>query len=195
VIGSGWAGTNVCTVDTNSTAFLINPCFFIWAGGSELAYTDGMANVDLHQLSVLVSNVVPRNLSYRLSNAPSGASIDPNGVVNWTPGAAQAGTTNTFTTVVTDNGIPPLARTNTFVVVVNPWRPFLVGSVVATNNAVTVAWESLAGQTYRLQYKDRLDETDWQDAPPDLMASGTNTVVTNSMGSSPSRFYRVRLVP
>jgi hypothetical protein len=57
-------------------------------------------------------------LSYQLLEAPSGAAIDTNGVITWTPG--QGPGTNTMTTVVTDNGEPPLSATNSFVVVVMP---------------------------------------------------------------------------
>src|SRR5207302_5862363 len=41
-----------------------------------------------------------------------------NGVIAWTPTEAQGPSTNTFTTVVTDDGTPPLKATNSFVVVV-----------------------------------------------------------------------------
>ena len=44
--------------------------------------------------------------------------IDTNGVITWTPTEAQGPGTNTITTVVTDNGVPPLSVTNSFVVIV-----------------------------------------------------------------------------
>ena len=61
----------------------------------------------------------PGSLSYSLLNPPSGASIDTNGVITWTPSEAQGPSTNTFTTVVSDGGLPPLSATNSFKVVVN----------------------------------------------------------------------------
>src|SRR5262249_20098065 len=39
-------------------------------------------------------------------------------IISWTPGSGQAPSTNLFTTVVTDNGTPPLSATNSFLVVV-----------------------------------------------------------------------------
>src|SRR5205823_2395408 len=57
-------------------------------------------------------------LSYSLQNPPPGATIDNNGVINWTPTEAQGPSTNTLTTVVTDNGIPPLSATNSFTIIV-----------------------------------------------------------------------------
>src|SRR5439155_14764988 len=58
-------------------------------------------------------------LTYRLVTSPSGASISGSGVITWTPTEAQGPSTNIFTTVVTDNGTPPLSATNSFTVVVN----------------------------------------------------------------------------
>lgn len=62
---------------------------------------------------------VPTNvLTYRLLNAPEGAGIDAEGIIRWTPLDAQIPSTNLMTTVVTDNGQPPLSATNQFTVVV-----------------------------------------------------------------------------
>src|SRR6185369_1223271 len=57
-------------------------------------------------------------LTYNLVNPPAGAQISANGVIAWTPSEAQGASTNLITTVVSDNGIPPLSATNTFTVIV-----------------------------------------------------------------------------
>ena len=63
--------------------------------------------------------VLPANiLSYSLQSAPSNAVITANGIITWTPTEAQGPSTNIFTTVVSDNGVPPLSATNSFSVVV-----------------------------------------------------------------------------
>jgi len=68
---------------------------------------------------------IPANtLSYSLVNPPAGVVIDTNGVITWTPTAAQGPSTNVMTTVVTDDGTPPLSTTNGFTVF-----------VIETNNA------------------------------------------------------------
>ena len=62
---------------------------------------------------------IPANaLTYQLINPPTGAAIDTNGVITWTPREAQGPGTNTITTVVTDMGVPPLSVTNSFEVIV-----------------------------------------------------------------------------
>jgi sugar lactone lactonase YvrE len=70
------------------------------------------------------SDIPTNTLTYTLPNSPTGAIIDTNGVITWTPVLAQAGTTNIFTTVVTDFNPydlanPHLSATNSFVVIVN----------------------------------------------------------------------------
>ena len=63
---------------------------------------------------------LPANtLSYQLISPPAGAVIDTNGVITWTPTEGQGPGTNTITTVVTDNGLPPLSATNSFIVTVS----------------------------------------------------------------------------
>ena len=65
------------------------------------------------------SSTAPSGLTYTLVNPPAGASIDANGIITWTPSETQGPGTNTITTVVTDNGVPPLSATNSFTVAVN----------------------------------------------------------------------------
>ena len=58
-------------------------------------------------------------LTYSLSNAPAGASVDPSaGVFSWTPTEAQGPATNIITTIVTDSGSPPLSTVRNFTVAV-----------------------------------------------------------------------------
>src|SRR5258706_595484 len=67
---------------------------------------------------------LPTNaLSYDLLVAPTGASINENGVITWTPRADQGPSTNTFTVSVTDNNPiavneQQLSATNSFTVIV-----------------------------------------------------------------------------
>jgi hypothetical protein len=73
--------------------------------------------------------------------------------------------------------------------------PPRIRSIRVTNHVAAVAWESVVGQAYRLQYKDLLTETGWHDVLPAVAAPGQTTTATNSVGSSLRRFYRVVLVP
>jgi hypothetical protein len=93
---------------------------------------------------------------------------------------------------VTDNGTPPLndARTFTVTVVSDPNLEIaLVGDVV------TVTWTAIAGQTYRVQYKENLDDAAWSDLTPDVTASGSTASTTDTITSSSQHFYRVVVLP
>ena len=99
--------------------------------------------------TLLVTNAatdtdIPANtLTYALAKAPAGATIDTNGVIAWTPTAAQGPSTNVITTVVTDSGVPPLSATNSFTVFVTdtntaPVLPVQPGRTIAELTALAV---------------------------------------------------------
>jgi hypothetical protein len=61
----------------------------------------------------------PQALTFSLSNAPAGMTINPGtGLLNWSPAQTQSPSTNTVTVIVTDNGTPPLSTNTNFTVVV-----------------------------------------------------------------------------
>ena len=63
----------------------------------------------------------PQTLTFTLgSGAPAGATLATNGIFAWTPTAAQAPSTNSITVTVTDNGVPALSSSQSFMVVVYP---------------------------------------------------------------------------
>ena len=61
----------------------------------------------------------PQALTFSLEGGPSGATINPlSGAFSWTPGDAEASTTNYVTVRVTDNGSPALSSAETIAMVV-----------------------------------------------------------------------------
>ena len=90
------------------------------------------------------SDIPANTLYYSLANSPAGAGIDANGIITWTPGEAQGPSTNTFTTIVTDSGFPPLSATNSFTVTVTeinsaPVLPTQSNRTIAELTTLTVA--------------------------------------------------------
>ena len=78
----------------------------------------GPCAYDVYLDNFIVS--APKVLTYSLSNAPSGASINAtNGVFTWTPTEAQGPGVYQITVKVTDNNLPPLSDAKTFQVTVN----------------------------------------------------------------------------
>ncbi|MEJ0090859.1 MAG: putative Ig domain-containing protein [Limisphaerales bacterium] len=97
---------------------------------------------------------LPANpLTYLLLASPSGAAIDTNGVIIWTPTEMQGPSTNTFTTVVTDTNnlavnAKSLSATNSFTIVINEINVAPVLTLPAdTNINEQVAYTSLATAT------------------------------------------------
>jgi hypothetical protein len=90
--------------------------------------------------------------------------------------------------------VPPLSATNSFVVTVTE-PEFRITLFIVTNGVAEITWNSVAGQTYRLEYTDNLGGGQWTAVLPDVTASGLTASLTNAVGTSPQRFYRVQLVP
>ncbi|MDB6109861.1 MAG: hypothetical protein JWR69_1611, partial [Pedosphaera sp.] len=144
------------------------------------------------------SDLPVNTLNYQLITSPTGASIDAGGVITWTPSAGQSGSTNAFTTVVTDNGLPALTATNTFFVTVNGVQSVPAPVILSFNlsdGIATITWGAVPNQSYRLQYNSDLSSTNWLDQVPDIMATGPTATATNAVGSSAQQFYRILSLP
>ena len=85
-------------------------------------------------LPTVIDIDTPRQtLAFSAPVAPAGATVDAvNGAIQWVTGEAQGGTTNRFTLLVTDNGLPSLSATQAFSVVVREVNnaPFFVNPVL-----------------------------------------------------------------
>jgi hypothetical protein len=140
------------------------------------------------------SDVPVQVLSYALVEGPTNAVIDSNGVIRWTPGPDRS--TNVFTTVVRDDGVPPLSATNIFNVYVTdaPYEP-AIQSITVNDGLVTVAWNSLIGRGYQLQFKDDLTSPAWTNHGGIIQGTGGAVIATNLVGSTPQRFYRIVRLP
>jgi hypothetical protein len=183
------------TVLGTTALTLANPRLVIWTGGAQTAYAGSGAIMSLQRLDMVGGAPVPTVLSYALVNPPTGATIDNNGIITWQPSGTNAPGTAVFTTVATDNGLPPLRATNSFTVtVVGSPAPPTIKSVIMSTGAVVITWDCAIGSTYRVQYKDNLAQTTWLDLLPDMTAAGHTMTSTNAIGSSPARFFRVLLL-
>jgi len=76
-----------------------------------------------------------------------------------------------------------------------PLVQLVVASVTTSNGTATVAWTATPGTTYRLQWKDSLQGSTWNDIPGDIIATGTNASKTDVMDQTKQRFYRIMIVP
>ncbi len=128
------------------------------------------ANTHLTVVNAAIDLDIPTNvLSYQFFEAPFGATIDNQGVIRWTPTPDDVPGTRVFTTVVTDNGVPPLRATNRFAVAVLDWAHtgpagILAGPIVNPAN----------NHQYFL-----LDPNTWTDSENTAQAMGGHLVTIN----------------
>ena len=135
-----------------------------------------------------------QTLTFNLEpGAPAGASINPtNGNFTWTPPTGVTPRTNQMSVRVVDNGSPPMSATNTFqVVVLAPPRFDRISR--PTNGAVTLVWPTFSNLTYRVSYMDTLAPGTWTNLTPDIQATGPTASMTNNLGGSARRFFRLSI--
>jgi hypothetical protein len=150
--------------------------------------------------TLLITNVAedflapPQLLTFSLSAPAVGATINSsNGLFSWRPGIAQRGTTNLFTVVVSNNGLPSLGASQSFTASVQaPARPaFGTASVVGGNFQTWVSGD--AGPDYSVYGSINL--INWQ------LILTTNPVtlpflfVDRSASNASKQFYQIQLGP
>ncbi len=139
-------------------------------------------------------NLPPQILAFSLDNPPPGMTIDPaSGLLQWTPPFAQPPGTNGVTVRVTDNGTPILSAARSFKIIV-ALPPQLTGISRLLNGNLALSFQAIAGKTYRLQYKNALDEPGWIPLGSDVTATSSALTITDNIGANPQRFYRVLVV-
>jgi uncharacterized repeat protein (TIGR01451 family) len=122
--------------------------------------------------------------------APSGAGIDATtGVITWPTSDADAGTTNEFIVKVSTVGSPVVVASESFLVTVVT-RP-VIAAISVSGGVVSVSWDTVPGQSYRLEYSTNLTMPDWNAVVPDLVAAGNSLTHTNLIGTNHNQFYRV----
>lgn len=89
---------------------------------------------------------------------------------------------------------------NEFLAGTDPKDPasFFHGEVLKPlpNGDLPLTWTALPGRTYRVKFKNNLNDMMWQDLPANISITGaTATAVDHSVGGSDQRYYRVLLLP
>jgi sugar lactone lactonase YvrE/formylglycine-generating enzyme required for sulfatase activity len=117
----------------------------------------------------------PQLLSYALAVAPTGATINAtNGWLTWATSGTDAGSTNGFTVLVADNGVPSLLAARSFSVTVG-------STSTPPSGAWTMAKLPDTGQTQ--SYTATVGEdSDYTVNPPSFTDNGDGTVKDNVTG-------------
>ena len=135
---------------------------------------------------------LPANeLAYSLEpSSVAGARIDAKtGQFSWTPGPLDAGSTNSFIVVATDNGPPPLSHTATFtVIVVASKGPKLLGTILP-DGEFELMLNGDTGKIYLIQAST--DLIVWEPVTNILSTATTLQIREPAASTFRQRFYRV----
>jgi hypothetical protein len=75
-----------------------------------------------------------------------------------------------------------------------PPAPQLGSATLQPDGSVSFLCTVLSGRTYRAEYSDNLEASTWTALGPNQTATGNSLVITDSIGSSAWRFYRLLLL-
>jgi hypothetical protein len=131
-----------------------------------------------------------QTLAFSLTNSPAGATINPtNGMFIWTVTNVPAPGTNYVTVQVKDNGTPKLSDTKTFSVIVG--TPLQFSSITPNGSAVNFTFNSLPGQSYQLEYKNNLGDSQWTLLGSPVAGTGAPLNLADNTPPPSQCFYRL----
>ncbi len=160
----------------------------------------GDKSVHLGQLVQFVATATDaesayQSITFSLSNAPSGARIDPSsGLFSWVTTNGLVASTNSITVRATDNGTPPLNDSKTFAVFIAA-RPQFAGTVVQNNSQLQLTFGTILGQSYQVQFKTNLADASWTNLGGSITGTDSQRNVSDDITGAPQRFYRLLVTP
>jgi hypothetical protein len=121
------------------------------------------------------------------ASPPAGTSINlTNGLFVWTPTIAQSGT-NLISLRVSDG----VSQSCSFFQVIVVAPPRFSQTTHAPDGTLTLNISAFAGKTYRVEYKNNLEDANWIPLGNDIIANSNSiSVFDNTIGNA-HRFYRV----
>jgi hypothetical protein len=63
-----------------------------------------------------------------------------------------------------------------------------------SGSQVAIGFDTIAGRSYRVEFKNHLNDAVWTAVGPDTIAGGNTLSINDNIGSSPQRFYRISQV-
>jgi autotransporter-associated beta strand protein len=70
-----------------------------------------------------------------------------------------------------------------------------VTPVLPSGAWVQLTWAAADNRSYRVRYKDKLEDADWTALVPDVLALGTTATTIDTTATGAKRFYRVEALP
>src|SRR5208282_4607898 len=211
-------GDSVSLVTNGYTANFANPnvgtAISVTVSGLTLTGTSA-TNYTLAPLVGLTANITPATLTvsaannsrtFGLPNPPLTASYsgfansDGTNVLAGAPGLSTSATTNSPPgpyAITVSSGT--LSATNYIFNFVNGTLTVValpqLSSVLLSGNQFTIAWPTIASQTYQLEYKDDLTAATWILLGGPVAGTGYPIIITNTLNASSQRFFRLNISP
>jgi hypothetical protein len=141
-------------------------------------------------------NLPPLPLSFGILSAPNGAVINAtNGLLTWTPGAAQANTSNLVTLLVTNNGSPGLSATQSFIITVASAPSPIVSNIQIIGGHIQFQIDGGSSSNATVQTATNLSNPDWLTIFSAKTPSAPFNWTDTNSDTDAARFYRVLLTP
>lgn len=70
-----------------------------------------------------------------------------------------------------------------------------IQSIINSNGAFTLTWNSVSGRVYQAQYSTNFVANNWFDLGGPITATTSSAAASDPIGAGPFRFYRVALLP
>ena len=182
--------TNVAgSVTSNPALLTVNTAPFQDAINNQTLHAGGSVTFT----NIATDNDVPAQLiTFSLDpGAPPNAVVGiTNGVFTWQTTWADAGAIYPVTVRATDNGTPVMSSSRSFLITVVDQLTII--SSILSNNVITLTWNAIPGNSYRLEYKNSFEDTAWTSVGTPILATGTSASYSDSIEVG-WRWYRVRL--
>jgi hypothetical protein len=92
-----------------------------------------------------------------------------------------------------DDGVPPLSDWQDVQVRVFP-RPQVDSITLLPGGEFALAFDTIPGKTYRVDYKNALSEAEWVSLDLPRVATTGRLTVLDELTDQPQRFYRITLL-
>ena len=149
--------------------------------------------------ALATDNDITRKLTFGLSNAPSGATINPlSGLFNWRPPVTSAGSSNYIQVIVTDNSVPPLDAMQNFSIFVNTLTTVTLDPLFKNETQFQLQVNGPIGPDYILQRTESLSSPtniDWVNLLTNTPLASPFSLTDTNADIFTNQFYRVKLGP